>query len=84
MRTELATAKLLISNGSSKLAYAGWAYSCTDGVLPGDSGGELAGQDSQSSEHSPTSVDELALPETLESEDLAVWLERVCGDLIDN
>jgi len=46
------------------------------GVLPCDTGEPLDGEGSERGEHGPASVDELALTEPLEAEDLAVGLER--------
>jgi len=45
------------------------------GVLPCDTGEPLDGEGSEGGEHGPASVDELALAEPLEAEDLAVGLE---------
>ncbi|CAL5062198.1 unnamed protein product [Urochloa decumbens] len=51
------------------------------GVLPGDASEPLDGESAEGGEHGPAAMDELALAEALEAEDLAVGLERGGLDL---
>ena len=55
-----------------------------DRALPGDASVGLSHDAAKGGKHSPAAVDQLALAEASEAEDLGVRLQAVCGDLVDN
>lgn len=74
--------QLVDVEGKVEVGVLGLSVLEADSVLPCDTGGSLSGEHTESAKHSPTAVDELSLPETLEAKDLGVGGERVTGDFL--
>lgn len=76
--------KLVDVKGEIEVGVLRLAVLKADGILPRDAGGCFGGENSESTQHSPAAMNELALTEPGEAEDFAVRLEGVGADLINN